>query len=100
MPVNSDRPIEDTGIPGLSTAGFYDTGAHGSAGGMRPASDEYGEQTVSAGYDPSVTTKSVQGYTSTQADGDVMKDGFSGVSVPVAAPPGRVCGPPHPTSTA
>jgi len=102
MAINSDQPIESTGIPGWSASSIYDTNAHGSDGGMRPQSSELGQAPVAA--DPfesgqqTARPMAAQGYSSTASDANPMLDRVSGTVTPAAVQPGQVVTPHHPNA--
>ncbi len=101
MAVNSDTPIENTGIPGWSADSIYDTNAQGSTGGTRPASDDLGSQPVSA--DPYQSAQgprpmTAQGALSTSNDNNPDRDGISGVDASPHWMGGRVVTPHHPNA--
>jgi hypothetical protein len=72
--------------------------AHGSTGGMRPASDDLGAQHVSAGYDPNMSADVPQGSLSTSNDANPMRDGISGQDQSPDWMSGRPVGPAHPNA--
>jgi hypothetical protein len=102
MAINSDTPIESSGIPGLDAGSWYATGAQGSTGSTRPDSSELGQATVAA--DPFQSGQgprpmAAQGYGSTSNDSDPMKDVVSGTVTPPAVVAGAtVAGPHHPNA--
>jgi hypothetical protein len=99
--INSDTPIESTGIPGWTATGIYDSGAQGSGTSMRPESSELGQAPVNA--DPFQSAQgprpmTAQGSSSTVADANPMRDTISGQDQSPHWQGGHIAGPRHPNA--